>query len=150
MKATMLGGLLKLRKNLECTPMSDRLDSQSDGTSHRWREVFITVWRLLTFQASRDELTHLNRRHLVVGMLCTWIVGVGRYWDNPRVQLLQRLGIGSIIYVFIFAFILWVVLHPLRPKRCSYFRILIFISLVSPPAILYAIPVEHFFSLDTA
>jgi hypothetical protein len=39
---------------------------------------------------------------------------------------------------------------PLRPKNWSYFQVLVFVSLVSPPAILYALPVEKFYPLDTA
>jgi len=95
-------------------------------------------------------LVHLNRTHLILGLFCTWIVGIGRYWDNPRVGLLQHLGIGSVIYVFVLALLLWSMIWPLRPQDWTYFRVLTFISLVSPPAILYAIPVQFFSSLDTA
>lgn len=115
-----------------------------------WRNVLATSWRLLTFRATGEELGLLNQKHLFFGLLCTWLVGIGRYWDNPRVHLTQRLGVGSVIYVFILSLLLWVVLWPLRPKRCTYFRVLTFVSLVAPPAILYAIPVEHFYSIDTA
>jgi hypothetical protein len=45
---------------------------------------------------------------------------------------------------------LWLIAWPLRPKHWSYFRVLAFVSLVSPPAILYALPVEKFYSLETA
>jgi RsiW-degrading membrane proteinase PrsW (M82 family) len=41
------------------------------------------------------------------------------------------------------------IVWPLRPKDWGYFRVLTFISLVSPPAILYAIPVEKW-DLDAA
>ncbi|HEY5443275.1 MAG TPA: hypothetical protein VIJ87_02125, partial [Pyrinomonadaceae bacterium] len=91
----------------------------------------------------------LDWRHLTFGLLCTWIVGVGRYWDNPRVGLLQHLGVGSVIYVFVLSLFLWLIVWPLRPKDWGYFRVLTFISLVSPPAILYAIPVEKW-DLDAA
>ena len=114
------------------------------------RSVIATEGRLLTFRASREELAALNGWHLLFGLLCTWVVGIGRYWDNSRVPLLQRLGVGSVIYIFLLSLLLWLVLWPLRPKNCSYLRVLTFVSLVSPPAILYAIPVEHFYSIDTA
>jgi hypothetical protein len=84
------------------------------------------------------------------GLVCTWIVGIGRYWDNPRVGILQHLGLGSIVYVFALSLFLWLIVSPLRPKHWSYFRVLAFVSLVSPPAILYALPVEKFFSLEIA
>ena len=54
------------------------------------------------------------------------------------------------IYVFILAFIIWALLIPLRPKNWSYKNVLLFITLTSPPAVLYAIPVEQFMSLELA
>lgn len=120
------------------------------GPGATWQNVWATTWRLLTFRASAEELVQLNKRHLLFGLLCTWAVGVGRYWDNPRVHLLQHLGVGSVIYVFVLALLLWVILWPLKPRHWSYFRVVTFVSLVSPPAILYAIPVEHFYSIHTA
>lgn len=39
---------------------------------------------------------------------------------------------------------------PLKPRNWSYRNILLFVSLTSPPAILYAIPVERFMSLESA
>ena len=83
-------------------------------------------------------------------MLCTWLVGMGRYWDNPRVGLLQHAGIGSVVYIFVLSMLLWLIVLPLKPKDWSYFRVCTFVSLVSPPAALYAIPVENLFDLDTA
>jgi hypothetical protein len=112
--------------------------------------VVSTTARLLTFRATRDQLIHLNNRHLLFGLLCTWIVGIGRYWDNPRVGLLQHLGIGSVIYIFVLALLLWLIIWPLRPEGWNYLRVLTFISLVSPPALLYAIPLQYFTSIDTA
>ncbi len=109
-----------------------------------------TAIRLLTFRSTREELLRFDRRHLAVGLFCTWLVGIGRYWDNPRVSLLQHLGIGSVVYVFALALLLFLVVWPLKPKDWTYFRVLTFVSLVSPPAILYAIPVERFTDLDTA
>jgi hypothetical protein len=114
------------------------------------RSVLSTTARLLTFRATREELVNLGENHLLFGLLCTWIVGIGRYWDNPRVGLLQHVGIGSVIYIFVLALLLWLIIWPLRPQDWTYFRVLTFISLVSPPAILYAIPVQFFSSLDTA
>jgi hypothetical protein len=115
-----------------------------------WQGAVSTVIRLLTFRASREELTTVNGKHLVIGLLCTWLVGMGRYWDNPRVHLPQQLGVGSIVYVFVLSLFLWLIVWPLRPKNWSYFRVLVFVTLVSPPAIIYAFPVEKFYSLDTA
>lgn len=76
--------------------------------------------------------------------------GVGRYWDNPKADLWQFLGLGSVIYVFILALILWLIILPLKPRNWSYINVLLFVSLTAPPAILYAIPAERFMSLESA
>jgi len=115
-----------------------------------WQSVFATAWRILTFRASREELISLSYRHLALGILCTWLVGMGRYYDNPRVGLLQHLGLGSVVYVFVFSLFIWLVIWPLRPGPWNYLRVCTFVSLVSPPAILYAVPVERFFDIATA
>jgi hypothetical protein len=104
----------------------------------------------LTFRASREELTDLGTADLVFGLLATWLVGVGRWWDDPEASLLQHLGIGSVLYVFVLALLLWLLVKPLGPQDWSYRGVLTFVSLTSPPALLYAIPVERFLDLDTA
>ncbi len=114
------------------------------------RGVLRTAFRVLTFRTTQEELLNLNGKHLALGLVCTWLVGIGRYWDNPRVSLLQHSGVGSVIYIFALALLLYLIVLPLRPKDWSYFRVLTFVSLVSPPAVLYAIPVERYFDIDTA
>jgi hypothetical protein len=83
-------------------------------------------------------------------LIFAWIVGIGRYYDNDRVGWLQHLGIGSVVYVLLLALFLWLLIWPLRPRKWSYLRVAAFISLVSPPAILYAIPLEFLFSVEVA
>src|SRR6185503_738699 len=39
---------------------------------------------------------------------------------------------------------------PLRPRNWSYKNVLLFLTLTSPPALLYAIPVEKFMTLPNA
>ena len=112
--------------------------------------VLRTALRVLFFRASRDELASLDGRHLAFGLLCTWIVGMGRYWDAPQAHLWQRLGVGSLVYVVVLAVLLFLIVLPLRPERWSLLRLVTFLTLVSPPAILYALPVERFTSLRTA
>lgn len=106
--------------------------------------------RLLTFRSTREELARFGRLHLAFGILCAWLVGMGRYWDDPRANLAQHLGVGSVVYVFVLAFVVWLIVLPLRPARWSYLNVCAFVALVSPPAILYAIPVERLFTLETA
>jgi len=128
--------------------MSDT--GQAKPESQRWRDALGTMLRLLFFRASREELVSVGWRHLALGLFCTWLVGMGRFWDNPRVGLLQHLGIGSVIYIFILSLFLWLIIWPFRPRNWTYFKVLTFISLVSPPAALYAIPVEKLVTLATA
>jgi hypothetical protein len=115
-----------------------------------WGNVVRTTFRLLTFRSHRQELIDLSPKHLAFGVLCTWLVGMGRYWDNPRVGFVQHLGVGSVAYIVVLSMLLWLIVLPLKPKNWSYFRVCAFVSLVSPPGALYAIPVERLLSLDTA
>ena len=127
--------------------------SSTDGQTPEqvsWGEVVRTALRLIFFRVSQAELVQVGWKQLAFGLGSAWLVGSGRYWDNPRVGLVQHLGVGSVVYVFILALFLWLIVWPLRPRHWSYFRVLTFVSLVSPPAILYAIPVEYFYPVDTA
>lgn len=104
--------------------------------------------RILTFRARLDDFEALDRRHLALGLAFTWVVGMGRYWDNPRVEWLQKAGVGSVVYVFVLSALLWLIGLGLKPERWSYSNLLTFVTLTAPPGLLYAIPVERF--LDPA
>lgn len=106
--------------------------------------------RVLTFQVRREHLLLLDGRQLAYGLFWVWLVGVGRWWDDPGAHLLQHLGLGSVIYVFVLSFFLWLVILPLGPEDWSYRRVLTFITLTAPPAIIYAIPVELMMDVETA
>lgn len=121
-----------------------------NDTTAKPLNVFSVTFKLLTFRLSQQEILQFDGRLLAFGLVCTWLVGIGRYWDHPNAKLLQYLGVGSVAYVFILSLFLWLVLWPLKPKNWSYRNLLTFISLVSPPALLYAIPVERWFSFETA
>jgi hypothetical protein len=112
--------------------------------------VLRTAFRVLTFLATADEIRAMGSRHLAFGLIATWIVGIGRYWDSPDAVFLQRLGMGSIIYVFVLSFLLYLVLKPLRLEFLKYENVLTYVTLTAPPAILYAIPVERFMGMDAA
>jgi hypothetical protein len=100
--------------------------------------------RLLTFRRVSPAIRTHWKAYLAFGLFFTWLAGVGRYWDNPRAGLWQHLGLGSVVYVFVLALILWLILAPLRPQSWSYWNVLLFVTLTSPPAVLYAVPVERF------
>ena len=108
-----------------------------------------TCLRVLSFRFQSEDLA-FDRRLLGFGLAFTWLAGIGRYWDHPDPHLLQRLGIGSVVYVFALAALLWIVLAPLKTGRLSFLSLLTLITLSSPPALLYAIPVERFVELETA
>ncbi|HEX8737451.1 MAG TPA: hypothetical protein VF721_19115 [Pyrinomonadaceae bacterium] len=113
-------------------------------------KVISDALRLLTFRLTREEMLRLGWAHFAFGLVCAWIVGAGRYWDNPGVGLLQHSGVGSVIYIFALSLLLWFVVRPLRPRDWSYFYVVTFVALAAPPAILYAIPVQMFFGIGTA
>ena len=112
--------------------------------------VIKTIIRLLTFKLSRDEMMQFNRKYFIAGLIGTWIVGMGRYWDDKGASLLQHLGLGSVIYIFVLAAFIWLIIKPFFVKNWSYFTVVTFISLTSFPALLYAIPVEKFVSINIA
>ena len=107
-------------------------------------------FRLLTFRSVSSAVPAHWRAFLLFGLFFTWLAGVGRYWDNPRAHLWQSLGLGSLVYVFVLAFVIWAMLIALKPKNWSYLNVLLFVTLTAPPAVLYAIPVERFMSAEAA
>lgn len=113
-------------------------------------KIYQTIIRLLFFKITREEMLNFSTKHFIAGLIGTWIVGMGRYWDDPEASLLQHLGIGSIIYIFLLALFIWLILKPFLIEKWNYFIVLTFISLTSFPAIFYAIPVEQFLPIETA
>ena len=73
--------------------------------------LLASVVRLLTFRITREELARLDGRHLASGLVCTWLVGMGRYWDDPGARWFQHLGIGSVLYVFALSAVLWLLVR---------------------------------------
>lgn len=109
-----------------------------------------TIFRLLFFKLNKAHLLQLNNTHLFAGILGTWLVGIGRYWDDEKASLLQNLGLGSVIYIFLLAAFIWIIVLPFQIENWTYKIVLTFIALTSFPAIFYAIPVEKFFTIQTA
>jgi hypothetical protein len=111
----------------------------------------LRLWlRILTFRSSMEDYASLNWRHLLAGLLVCWLVGIGRYWDDPRATLLQHAGVGSVIYVFLLTAMLWIIVKPLHRQRFSYLGILTMVTMTAPPAAFYAIPVEKWMTLEEA
>lgn len=127
----------------------DRFESSAPATTVI-RTILTDELRLLSFRSVSPAIQTHWKAYLAFGLLFTWLAGVGRYWDNPRAEAWQLLGLGSVAYVFVLSFVLWLLLAPLRPQRWNYRNVLVFVSLTAPPAILYAIPVERFMSAAAA
>lgn len=108
------------------------------------------IWRFLTFRGLKIDSPKQLNIFLIAGILFAWIAGIGRYWDHPSAQLWQYLGLGSVIYIFVLALILWALIYPIRKGPWRYKSVLTFVALTSPLAWLYAVPVERFMALDTA
>jgi|SRR5215213_9013436 len=113
-------------------------------------KVISDAFRLLTFRITREEMLGFGWAHFAFGLICAWIVGVGRYWDNPGVGFWQHLGVGSLVYIFALSLLLWFVVRPLRPRDWSYFFVVTFVAMAAPPAILHSIPAQMFFGIETA
>ncbi len=120
------------------------------GMAADCKEVLVTEAKFLCFMPVRPDMVRLGNHYLLFGLLATWIAGLGRYWDHPKALWWQYAGLGSLAYIGILAGILWLLYWPLRPKNWSYISVLTFVGMTSPPAILYAIPVERFMSMPVA
>ena len=114
------------------------------------KQILIDQCRFLFCrEPSRNIATHW-KQYLVFGVVITWLAGIGRYWDNPRAHLFQHLGLGSLAYILFLSGFMWLLFYPLKPRHWQYRNVLVFVSLCSLPALLYAIPVERFMPLETA
>lgn len=111
------------------------------------REMLRLHGRMLTFRASGADYEAMQGwRFLLMGLLWTWLVGMGRWWDHPDTDLLQRLGVGSLVYTLFLSGFLWIFFRAYKTDIRRYLRIWTFITLTSPPAAIYAIPVEMWLS----
>lgn len=116
-----------------------------------WRALpWAMLWRVMSGRATPEEVRVFGDRELAVGALACWVVGIGRCWDDPRAQFLQRLGLGSVAYPFVLGALLWLLFWPWRIPHWRYKALVAYIALCAPPAILYAVPVEMFLSRDSA
>ncbi len=114
------------------------------------RQILHDEWRFLSFRNTSSGPARHWQAYLAFGLICTWLAGIGRYWDNPRALWWQSLGLGSLAYVGALALLLWLLIWPLKPRHWSLRNVLVFVTLTAPPALLYAIPVERFLSMAAA
>lgn len=50
----------------------------TSSSSTPWPAAYRVALRVLCFEATREELLSLDRRHLALGLAATWLVGMGR------------------------------------------------------------------------
>lgn len=110
-----------------------------------------TIFRILTFRATREELQENVAALLVTALVITWIVGIGRWWDDPRdLPIFVQMGVGSVLYVFGMAAILWVTFAPLVSERLGAHHFVAFVASTSLPGLVYAVPIERWTDMNSA
>jgi hypothetical protein len=113
-------------------------------------EIVANQIRFLFFRPISPDFKNDGNYYLALGIFTAWLAGIGRYWDNPRAELWQYLGLGSLAYIFVLALILWLLVMPLRPENWSYKNVLTFVGMTSLPGVIYATPVERFLSFEAS
>src|SRR5688500_10591610 len=98
-------------------------------------------WRFLTFRPMSQAIRTHWPAYLIFGLLFARLAALGRHSANPRRDLWQYLGLGSVASGFVLALFIWALLPPLRPRAWAYRNVLLFLTLPAPPAVLDAIPV---------
>jgi hypothetical protein len=106
------------------------------------RTILKDEMRFLTFRSPSAVIREHRAAYLAFGLLATWAAGIGRYWDSASATVWQHLGLSSVTYALVFAMVLWLLAAPLAPRNWTYRNVLLFVTLTSPPALLYAVPVE--------
>lgn len=100
--------------------------------------------RFIVFKPLRGNVGADWRIYLAVGLVITWIVGVGRSWDDPEATIFDLSGIGSILYVFGLGLVIWLIGAPLRPERWTYRNVVLMVTMTALPGLIYAFPIERF------
>jgi hypothetical protein len=106
--------------------------------------------RFLLLKPLRGDVAKNWRAYFAVGVLITWLVGIGRAWDHPDDPLLARSGVLSLLYILALSAFIWLVGVALKPERWRYRNVLLMTTMTAAPGIIYAIPVERFLNPDVA
>ncbi len=115
------------------------------------KQAINQLWRVLTFRTTAEDVASWGYWELGLGLVCTLLVGIGRWWDDPRdLPFVAKSGLGSVAYVLVFAGVLWLTIRPIVDNPPTIRQLLTFVCFVSPPAALYAIPVERWTGMDVA
>lgn len=113
-----------------------------DQASLNVLDALKTIWRVLTFRATYEELTRNAIMMCIIGMGITIAVGIGRYYDDPRpLDIGKVMGLGSLAYAIVFAFTVFILLLPFG-KKIRYIDSLAFLTATAAPGFVYALPIE--------
>ncbi|MGI8923601.1 MAG: hypothetical protein ACR2HJ_06100 [Fimbriimonadales bacterium] len=109
------------------------------------RQVLSDLGDVLLLRISGDRIRGLGWKHFALGLVLTWIVGIGRWYDDPDAVLAQQLGAGSVGYIFVISLLICWLGGPFATAReipWTYPRVLTYVSLTALPGIVYAFPIE--------
>lgn len=102
---------------------------------------------VLLLRISGERIRAFGPEHLILGLVCTGVVGMGRWWDDTSAIWQKQTGIGSLVYVFFLGLLIWMLAMP-WPKSAAgkptYLQTVSFITLTAPPGLVYAFPIELF------
>ncbi len=107
------------------------------------REAVLHFARALTFRVRSEDVADYGWWHFAIGLALTVLAGVGRWWDDPSAVVPQRIGLASLIYVFMLSLWLWAFAAPLANGAVHLGQIVVYVMMTSPVALLYALPVER-------
>jgi phage shock protein PspC (stress-responsive transcriptional regulator) len=78
------------------------------------KTLLLDEWRFLTFRSVSPAVQTNWSAFLALGLFFTWLAGIGRYWDNPRAQVVMTLSMLSILLApllaiayIIYVFLAW-------------------------------------------
>ena len=115
------------------------------------KTALIDMADVLLLRIKTDRIREFGWWHFFFGIAVTWLVGVGRWWDDPGADPVRLTGIGSIVYVLFLSSFVYLVARPMAAADAplkNAWRVLIAVTLTAAPAALYAFPIEQFGSPD--
>ena len=113
-------------------------------------EVLVTELKFLAFRSVRPDMKRLRWHFLALGLVSSWLVGVGRYWDVSDALWWQQAGLGSLVYTVFMSAFLWALVMAMQPENWTYLNVLTFVGMTAPPGLLYALPVESLLDTESA
>lgn len=111
------------------------------------KNAFVDMIDVLLLRITSERIRRFGWWHLFLGVAVTWLVGVGRWYDDPMADPVRLTGVGSIVYVLFLGTFIYLVARPLAsadsPLRNAG-KVIIAVMLTAAPAALYAFPIERF------